>query len=134
MTSTFAEQTKYPYIYRHCYWGQTPYMDTFDLPKEIIVNRNRFITHYGIKKNITNLKTRMPQRRQIANQIFALEVLEHKTCDHLELYDTGISVIGVISNYDADDRDQLAYYDHGFHRTDSLYAPDGASFVIQLFY
>lgn len=80
-TTTYADQTAYPEIYRKTYWGCFITQRQFPEEDYIINNRNKFIREYQIKC----CRQKAPQ---YLYKIMSLAEEEKRDLDHVELYET----------------------------------------------
>ena len=131
--TTYADQTDFPKIYSKTYWGSFKYEPTSPDLTEVIKNRNEFAVNKKIKSSINYAKTRTTQKKQIQNQFYFLQNMKQQYVDHIEYFDTGISVIGISSAYDSNN-DEEVWQAAGFKKNAPLYSKDQTTYSIELFY
>lgn len=116
-----SNTTNFSKIYKNTYWGDFKYKEE---NKEIIDNRNNFITDYNIKKNVRDT---VPQRIKKG-----LKVLEGKSYhDHMEYYYTHDKHYVIISSSYSKDSEEVDLFFHkeGFSKLYDLYHKSAITYV-----
>ena len=107
----YSELTKYPVIFRNCYWGRIS--TSYEIDDEIILNRNAFAEEFDITEYVSNEGPRN-----------GLGIF-----DHCELYKCQSGYVYIISHQDAGKDHDACAQQNGFMKYMNLYKNNSSTYI-----
>jgi len=110
-------------MFKNTYWGNFEYNGS-NLKNEIIVNRNKFIKDYGIRRKIKNKNVPKYVKKSYCDGNFL------KDMDHIEVYETFVNNYLIVNSpYRFDDYEPIFLNDNGWYEIYKLYSSDARTFI-----
>lgn len=121
LTPQLYTLTKNPNIFKASYWGGGK---RHCIPHQIIENRNKFVTDYGICRHVG-------KRPEYVNKIAGInEGYSRKAFDHVEVYFNNSSqYVVIVSPYWVSDESFQLLTSKGFTVYEPLYTTDATTFI-----